>query len=574
MRFAGASLFILVVGFATRGLDATPEAAAPIVKRFEAATRVLQADHAKSAAARQSLLAETTKTAQKQLEDATSDAAALYGKLLDDLATKAKDGGDLDAVLSLKAEREKLTPAGITGKTAKLPGAAVKGRVTFDSTVTKAKFSSDSTIAKAKKEHESAERAALAAFNTKARETYEAYLRELTDLEKSETREGRIESAVAVRTLRQKAEKDGVPIPDFVPGGEAGSEFTSRTGAAKAKLLAKYGGTEESEAAVTRGLAYLARQQKADGSWVFDGSAKNDTVAATGLSLLAFLGAGETHKVGKKYPQTVQRGLQYLISQQKPDGSFKGTTVMMYSHGIATLALNEAYGMTKDRNLLLRPAQAATNYIVAKQGADGSWGYVAGTTGDTSIVGWQVQALKAAMISKDIIVPAKSIANVLAFLDKVSSGARKSVYGYTGPNGAPGTSLSAIGLLCRHTIGKWGADNPAIAEGVNGLLKRPQVRGAMPDTYFCYYATQVARIPDDDDWKEWNEGRLVDGKRQGGMRDLLVGIQEKREGANQGSWPADTATIGGSCGRLGSTAMSILTLEVYYRYPPLDAKPR
>ena len=59
------------------------------------------------------------------------------------------------------------------------------------------------------------------------------------------------------------------------------------------------------------------------------------------------------------------------------------------------------------------------------------------------------------------------------------------------------------------------------------------------------------------------------GKREGGMRDWLVNIQEKKEGPNHGSWESDGATIGGSCGRIGTTALSLLTLEVYYRHLPL-----
>jgi hypothetical protein len=351
-------------------------------------------------------------------------------------------------------------------------------------------------------------------------------------------------------------------------GAIASGGFVGRSGATKSQLLRAGGGNDESERAVAKGLAWLARQQKPNGSWVFDGSSSGDTVASTGMCLLPFLAAGETHKAGKKYQQTVLRGLQYLISMQNSDGSFKQGT--MYSHGIASIALNEAYGMSKDRGLLLRPAQAATNFIVAKQGTDGSWGYAPGTTGDTSIVGWQIQALKAGILTKDIVVPDGCITKAIGFLDKVSSGSRKAVYGYSGPNGAPGTSLTAVGLLCRYYISKWGPGNAGLAEGVDGLMKRPPAKApSLPDMYYYYYATQVVHFEDDEDWKNWNEGPMVNGKRQGGMRDWLVNLQEKKEGPNSGSWMSDGAIIGGSCGRIGTTALSLLTLEVYYRHLPL-----
>ena len=348
------------------------------------------------------------------------------------------------------------------------------------------------------------------------------------------------------------------------------SHLHGRDGATKKRLLDQEGGNAESERAVARGLAWLARQQKPNGSWVFDGTSSADTIAATGMALLPFLAAGETHKVGKKYQQTVLRGLQYLISQQRSDGGFNGAGVTMYSHGIATIALNEAYGMTKDRNILLRPAQSATNFIVAKQGSDGSWGYAPGTNGDTSIVGWQIQALKAGVLSKDIVVPDKTIADAIKFLDKVSSGSRKAVYGYTAPNGAAGTALTAVGLLSRYYISKWGPGNAGLAEGVDGLMKRgPGKAPASLDMYYFYYATQVVHFADGPECKDWNQGPLMNGGGQGGMRDWLIALQEVKEGPNFGSWMPDGAIIGGNCGRIGTTAMSLLTLEVYYRHLPL-----
>jgi hypothetical protein len=359
------------------------------------------------------------------------------------------------------------------------------------------------------------------------------------------------------------------------PGAGSGSNFANssligRTAASRKALVDQIGGSDESERAVARGLAWLARQQKPNGSWVFDGTSSADTIAATGMALLPFLAAGETHKGGRKYQQTVLRALQYLLSQQRSDGGFNGAGVTMYSHAIATIALNEAYGMTRDKNLILRPAQAATSFIVMKQGSDGSWGYAPSTNGDTSIVGWQIQALKAGVLAKDIVVPDKTLADAVKFLEKVASGSRKAVYGYTAPNGAPGTSLTAVGLLCRYYVSKWGPGHASLADGVDGLLKRgPNKAPALPDMYYFYYATQVLHFAEGDEWKTWNEGPLVNGRRQGGMRDWLISLQDLKEGPSFGSWKPDGAIVGGNCGRIGTTALSLLTLEVYYRHLPL-----
>jgi hypothetical protein len=370
-------------------------------------------------------------------------------------------------------------------------------------------------------------------------------------------------------------------------GGGAGSQinasFLGRSGATKEKMLREGGGNEGSELAVARGLAWLAKQQKADGSWRFDGSHKEDTIAATGMALLPFLAAGETHINGKKYKMTVLRGLQYLVNNLNAStGRFNARGgVTMYSHGIATIALCEAYGMTKDRGFLLRPCQAAINLIQSVQHSEGGWRYAfQPTPGDTSVVGWQIQALQAARLSKDIVVDDKVIRKAEAFLDLVSGGggSRKATYGYTNGPGAAGTSMTAVGLLCRYYISGWGPNNGGMAEGVEGLIKngpkpgtkeKPEPLGGRGgDLYYYYYATQVVHFFGGKEWKDWNEGPIVNGKRTIGMRDWLVNLQVKN-GADMGSWDPDRGSIGSSCGRVGSTCLCLLTLEVYYRHLPL-----
>ncbi|MCE9560894.1 MAG: terpene cyclase/mutase family protein [Planctomycetes bacterium] len=349
--------------------------------------------------------------------------------------------------------------------------------------------------------------------------------------------------------------------------------FGGRTGEAKAKLVKDSGGNAASEAAVAQGLAWLAKQQKQDGGWEYDVGDKTERTAATGMCLLAFLGAGETHHNKGKYTKTIQNGLNFLIKSVplggQNAGKFNGAG-SMYGQAIGTLALCEAYGMTRDK-LLLPPAQAAVNYIQKAQGANGSWGYISGTNGDTSIVGWQIQALQAARLAKDIKVDEKVIKRAIDFLDVTGAGAAKDMYGYTDNTGAaPATSLTSIGLLCRYYIDGWAPDHDSMVKGIAGMMKRaPKVAKTGPDLYFHYYATQLVHYCGDDAWKTWNEGAKDDGgTRKGGMRDWLVGLQVADDGAKQGSWDPDPGWIGRSCGRLGTTAMSVLTLEVYYRYKP------
>ncbi len=348
-----------------------------------------------------------------------------------------------------------------------------------------------------------------------------------------------------------------------------------RTTATRKRLLKDFGGSEEGEEAVMLGLAWLTQMQKEDGHWVYDGGRAADTAPATGMAVLAFLGAGQSHKEGR-YKQTVQAGLDWLVKNLEPGqtpqaGHFKGAPDM-YGQGIATVALCEAYGMTQDP-ALKEAAQRAIDYIQKGQSPNGSWGYQAGNGGDTSIVGWQVQALHAGQLA-GLSVDDKAIKKAVAFLNLAGSGQNKSNYGYGGPDGSPGTSLTAIGLLCRYYIDGWRSTNAGFAEGTKGLLSRAPKADAMGkfptaiDLYYYYYATQVVRFHGGDPWKDWNEGvKNPDGTRKGGMPEWLLSIQNRTR-TDRGSWTGDNGHIGPNCGRLGTTCLCLLTLEVYYRYTP------
>ena len=329
-----------------------------------------------------------------------------------------------------------------------------------------------------------------------------------------------------------------------------------RSGATKDKLIAKGGGNKESEAAVARGLAWLARKQLKDGSWEFDGTSK-EKVAATGMALLPFLAAGETHKYGTKYKKTVANGLNWLTSRLGSGGAFAGTN-NMYAHAIATIALCEATGMTRDMALKAK-ATMAVGYILGAQGRNGSWGYTgpAPTEGDTSIVGWQIQALASARMAEIKFDADKVYKNTIRFLESVSTDSG-SKYGYR-TKGASQT-LTPVGLLSRYYMKDMGPRHPAYARGVD-FIKQVLPQKGYFDMYYYYYATQVVHFYEGADWyKIWNPK----------MRDMLIDLQNKSgDVEKRGSWSRDQGFIGGSCGRLGTTCLALLTLEVYYRHLPL-----
>ena len=313
-------------------------------------------------------------------------------------------------------------------------------------------------------------------------------------------------------------------------------------------------------------LEWLAQHQMSDGGWSFDhrkskgcgnkcrspGSLPQARNAATGLALLPFLGAGQTHITGK-YKKQVKEGLYYLKRKMKVSpqgGSLSEPGGQMYAHGIASIALCEAYAMTRDK-ALRSPAQDAIDFICyAQDRVGGGWRYQPRTPGDTSVVGWQIMALKSGHMAY-LRVPSSTVRDASKFLDSVEAESG-SQYGYTSP-AAGRSATTAIGLLCRMYLG-WKQDEPALVEGAQWLSERGPSR---TDLYYDYYATQVMCHMGGPVWERWNDV----------MREQLVATQATT-GHERGSWFMNSRH-GGQGGRLYCTTMATMILEVYYRHLPI-----
>jgi hypothetical protein len=355
----------------------------------------------------------------------------------------------------------------------------------------------------------------------------------------------------------------------FGQNAGAGGDGTGFGGRGKGHL--QKGATRASERAVGAALNWLHRHQTKQGKWSIDyrrqckagtcpgpGFAQSDA-AATAMALLPFLAAGQTHKSHGLYQQTIAKGITWLVKQQRPDGDLSGGCDQpMYAHGLATIAICEAYGMTRD-DAVGRAARKAVAYIeLAQNQATGGWRYQPGDTGDTSVFGWQIMALKSAQLAG---LPVNSMAfdNGRRWLHSVAKGRHLGLYCYQ-PYQQVTPTMTAVGMLCRQYMGIDPKDR-GLLEGKNSLLENLPDNTLGRNTYYWYYATLVMHNFMDADWDLWN--------RQ--MRRALIETQVKG-GCAEGSWDPDKPTAdtwGRNGGRLMTTSFSTLILEVYYRYLPL-----
>jgi hypothetical protein len=369
-------------------------------------------------------------------------------------------------------------------------------------------------------------------------------------------------------------------------GAGAGGKFGGRFGGNK-----KGGGRggKAIELALAAGLDWLKQHQSNDGRWDCDGFSENcgklgttvcsdpgraqHDVGVTGLALLAFLGEGSTMEMGS-YKEQVQRGVSWLRQQQNPDSGLFGdasTHEFLYNHAIATVAMCEAYYFSKSPQLKA-VCQNAINYIQRARNPYSAWRYEVPPNGDsdTSVTGWMVFALASA---KDggLKVDAGAFEGAMSFIDEVTDPTTGRI-GYSKPGEASsrilgtndqfpankGEAMTAVGLLCRIFTGQNDVQKfPVLGKHADLLRLKPPVwePGVANDAYYWYYGTYAMYQMGGAHWTNWEKE----------MKKAIVETQ-RDSGDEKGSWDAVSDAWGFAGGRVYTTALCVLSLEVYFRY--------
>jgi hypothetical protein len=367
-------------------------------------------------------------------------------------------------------------------------------------------------------------------------------------------------------------------------GGGAGGKFGGRFGGRRNLRTAGGSGTEQ---ALKDGLEWLANHQDEDGKWDCDEFMKHDPptdvctgpghlehdVGVTGLAMLAFMGDGHTTRQGL-YKDRVTKAVKWMREQQDFENGLIGEkigTAFLYDHGIAALAMCEAYYFSKSP-IIRGTAQKAINFIGQARNPYGVWRYEVPPVGDndSSVSGWMVFALKSAE-EAGLKIDSAAFADSITWFDEVTDRQSGRV-GYTAmgepSSRTPGVNdnyprekteaMTAVGLLCRFFLGQDPTKDEIMTKHADLMLKTlPEWdtdEGLTNDLYYWYYGSYAMYQMGGKHWKGWNTA----------MKKAVLESQDQN-GSAKGSW-VPNGPWGHAGGRVYSTALCVLCLEVYFRY--------
>jgi hypothetical protein len=380
-----------------------------------------------------------------------------------------------------------------------------------------------------------------------------------------------------------------------VPGAPAEplGLYGERTRADRETWIGEVGGTPESELGVAGGLEWLARHQADDGHWGPDclgpgglccerehpcsGNGQKFEAALTGLAVLAFQAGGHYDFNDHPYSDRVRRGLDWLVARQGPNGEIVGSLSVieaqggvvryddrfMYEHAIATFALAESCAVARaaQRHLderYLGAALRAVRFIEAQQHEDGGWRYhpIKSEPSDASVSGWAMLALKTA-VEADLPVDKQVLSRMVAFFKKLEDPLTGRTHYQLNSYGTE--ALTGVGMMVDEFVLKRRDSElvPLAAPHLADVASTQwgEGRNGASDFYLWYNCTLAMFQAGGDPWKRWNDV----------VRDRVLALQLHGSDCVRGSWEPQSQW-GGYGGRIYTTALAVLTLEVYYRF--------
>jgi hypothetical protein len=306
-----------------------------------------------------------------------------------------------------------------------------------------------------------------------------------------------------------------------------------------------------------RGLAYLAATQQDSGAW--PGTSNNGS-AITGICVMAFMASGGDPDFGP-HAENVRRALRRIILDQNAQTGHitGGGHGSMYHHGLAMLALSEAYGVVNERLLwqghdvpeeerrtLGQALELAVRCALTAQKKNpfGAWRYSPESQdADTTVSGTVLMGLLGAR-NAGIEIPDEAVEKALSFF-RLNTMRDGNVSYQPASSHGDGLCRASIATLV-YAVAKR-KDLPEYKAAAAFIRQRIDQDVTQHVFYTRYYLAQALFHSDIEAWKAWNQ-RMV----------------EKLQTLQQ----AD-GSISSPYGPAYGTGMSLLALALNYRLLPV-----
>ncbi|MEZ6142482.1 MAG: prenyltransferase/squalene oxidase repeat-containing protein [Zavarzinella sp.] len=306
---------------------------------------------------------------------------------------------------------------------------------------------------------------------------------------------------------------------------------------------------KKTQEAVDKALEWLAKRQNSDGSWS-EPSYPNNT-AITGYALMAFMSQGHVPNKGKYGPE-VSKGIRFLVASSRDgDGYLVGARGgNMYCHGMATLALSQAWGMSGSNKGgdedLKKVLKKAVDLIVRSQSSNGGWRYSPSPSGaDISVTIMQVMALRGAKDS-GLHVPDKTLDKALEYIDSCYD-SRSGGYLYMPQSGSAGFARTAAGICVLKLCGQYEKNIGKSVTYLKQNMKDPREHFWYGHYYACHAMHQVGG-------KDWQDYYAT-------ITDKFLKMQQ-----SDGHWSKSEPH---SAGTVYQTAIAVIALSVPAEYLPI-----
>jgi hypothetical protein len=325
-------------------------------------------------------------------------------------------------------------------------------------------------------------------------------------------------------------------------------------------------------AAIDKGINYLVKTQRRDGSWLNSGGYGIYPCVMSSLSGMALIAGGSSPESGP-HAKNVSRAMNFIIrvAESHKDGliaGFGSEGRSMYGHGFSMLFLAQCYGneLHPKTEARLKKVLDRAVALTAKSQSDlgeankhaGGWIYTpTGSSDEGSVTVTQLQALRACR-NVGIKVPKSTIDRAVEYLKYCQQGDGGICYSARS-RGSSRPPISAAAIACFYAAGVYdrtGGGKGTEAEMVKRLVKYclstcTVERSQGHYFYTHFYMAQSMYQRGGKDWREYYPK----------IRKKLLGLQSP-----DGSWNGD------SVGTTYGTAIATIILQLPYGYLPICQK--